>query len=81
MVQSDPKFHTKVMKYTVQVNLLRVLTDFCCIQIYDAGDFSVLTEMPPPKKEKWLGGQFLSPDRVLVWTISGKSYLYQLPNQ
>ncbi|KAG8267844.1 WD repeat-containing protein 7 [Homalodisca vitripennis] len=58
-------------------------TYLCCddlhIRIYDAGDFSVLCSVISPRGERWLGGQFLTPDRVLVWTDEGKAYMYRLP--
>lgn len=48
-------------------------------QIYDAGDFSVLCSVISPRGERWLGGEFLAPDRVLIWTDEGKGYMYKLP--
>uniref|UniRef100_A0A1B6MPX3 WD repeat-containing protein 7 n=1 Tax=Graphocephala atropunctata TaxID=36148 RepID=A0A1B6MPX3_9HEMI len=76
-----------------QIKCLNALTLTCCSQnqrtvlivcskywqIYDAGDFSVLCSVISPRGERWLGGQFLSPDRVLVWTDEGKAYMYRLP--
>lgn len=48
-------------------------------QIFDAGDFSVLCSVISPRGERWLGGHFLSPEKVLVWTDDGKAYMYKLP--
>lgn len=48
-------------------------------QIFDAGDFSVLCSVISPHGERWLGGQFLDPEKVLVWTDEGKAYMYRLP--
>lgn len=39
----------------------------------------MLCSVISPRGERWLGGQFLSPDRVLVWTDDGKAYMYRLP--
>ncbi|KAG1680482.1 WD repeat-containing protein 7 [Nymphon striatum] len=49
-------------------------------QIFDAGDFAVLCTVHSRRWERWSGGQFLSSDRVIVWSDSGKGYLYKLPN-
>ncbi|CAG7815558.1 unnamed protein product [Allacma fusca] len=49
-------------------------------QIYDAGDFSVLAQAKAPANEKWYGGNFIAPDRVVLWGVSGKSYLFKLPS-
>lgn len=48
-------------------------------QIYDAGDFTVLCSVISPSGERWLGGDFLSSDRVILWSDEGKGYLYRLP--
>ncbi|XP_054707757.1 WD repeat-containing protein 7-like [Uloborus diversus] len=48
-------------------------------QIYDAGDFSLLCSTNNPQNERWLGGDFLSADRVLIWSDCGKGFLYKLP--
>ena len=29
--------------------------------------------------ERWLGGEFISAERVVVWSDDGKAYLYKLP--
>ncbi|XP_037046660.1 WD repeat-containing protein 7 isoform X3 [Bradysia coprophila] len=48
-------------------------------QIYDAGDFTVLCSVISPSGERWLGGDFLANDRVILWSDEGKGYLYRLP--
>ncbi|CAB0036498.1 unnamed protein product [Trichogramma brassicae] len=48
-------------------------------QIYDAGDFSVLCSVDAPVGERWMAGDFLSADRVIVWSDEGHGYLYKLP--
>ncbi|XP_072937489.1 WD repeat-containing protein 7 isoform X3 [Epargyreus clarus] len=60
-----------------QRTVLVVCAKYC--QIYDAGDFSVLCSMQAPSGERWMSGDFLAPDRVLVWSTEGKGYLYKLP--
>jgi hypothetical protein len=50
-------------------------------QIYDASDFSVLCTVISHRGERWLGGEFLALDRILVWTDEGKAYLYKLPSK
>uniref|UniRef100_A0A1B6CWJ7 WD repeat-containing protein 7 n=1 Tax=Clastoptera arizonana TaxID=38151 RepID=A0A1B6CWJ7_9HEMI len=86
---SDPIFEDE----SKQIRCLNAVTLTCCKQnqrtvliacskywqIYDAGDFSVLCSVISPRGERWLGGEFLQPDRVLVWTDDGKGYMYKLP--
>lgn len=48
-------------------------------QIYDAGDFSLLCSESNRCGERWSGGDFISIDKVLVWSSDGKGYLYKLP--
>ncbi|XP_026313691.1 WD repeat-containing protein 7 [Hyposmocoma kahamanoa] len=60
-----------------QRTVLIVCAKYC--QIYDAGDFSVLCGITAPAGERWLSGDFLAPDRVLVWSTEGKGYMYKLP--
>lgn len=48
-------------------------------QIYDAGDFSQLCRVGVQTGERWMGGDFLSADRVIVWTDMGRAYIYKLP--
>ncbi|XP_017768503.1 PREDICTED: WD repeat-containing protein 7 isoform X2 [Nicrophorus vespilloides] len=50
-------------------------------QIYDAGDFSVLCSYIAPRGERWMSGDFLAVDRIIVWSDAGKGYLYKLPNK
>ncbi|XP_063835595.1 WD repeat-containing protein 7-like [Ostrinia nubilalis] len=60
-----------------QRTVLIVCAKYC--QIYDAGDFSVLCSIQAPQGERWMSGDFLAPDRILVWSTEGKGYLYKLP--
>ncbi|XP_064292952.1 WD repeat-containing protein 7 isoform X3 [Plodia interpunctella] len=60
-----------------QRTVLIVCAKYC--QIYDAGDFSVLCSIQAPSGERWMSGDFLAPDRVLVWSTEGKGYMYKLP--
>ncbi|XP_076220619.1 WD repeat-containing protein Rbcn-3B isoform X12 [Nomia melanderi] len=48
-------------------------------QIYDAGDFSVLCSISAPHGERWMAGDFLAADRVIIWSDEGRGYLYKLP--
>lgn len=48
-------------------------------QIYDAGDFTILCSVIAPSGERWMGGDFLTSDRVILWSDDGKGYLYRLP--
>ncbi|XP_039747560.1 WD repeat-containing protein 7 isoform X1 [Pararge aegeria] len=60
-----------------QRTVLIVCAKYC--QIYDAGDFSVLCSIQAPSGERWMTGDFLAPDKILVWSTEGKGYLYKLP--
>ncbi|KAH9504952.1 WD repeat-containing protein 7, partial [Bulinus truncatus] len=48
-------------------------------QIYDASDFTLLCSESNRRGERWTGGNFLSVDRVIVWSNEGRGYLYKLP--
>ncbi|XP_053212301.1 WD repeat-containing protein 7-like isoform X2 [Panonychus citri] len=48
-------------------------------QIYDAHDFSLLFSIDNKRNERWAGGEFLSAEKILVWSDSGRGYIYQLP--
>ncbi|XP_042231958.1 WD repeat-containing protein 7-like isoform X8 [Homarus americanus] len=50
-------------------------------QIYDAGDFSQLCRVGATAGDRWMGGDFLSADRVIVWTDMGRAYIYKLPTK
>ncbi|XP_055913276.1 WD repeat-containing protein 7 [Eupeodes corollae] len=62
---------------TNQRTVLIVCTKYW--QIYDAGDFTVLCSVISPPRERWQGGDFISSDRVILWSDEGKGYLYKLP--
>lgn len=46
---------------------------------FNLGDFTVLCSVISPSGERWLGGDFLANDRVIVWSDEGRGYLYRLP--
>ncbi|XP_063908234.1 WD repeat-containing protein 7 isoform X4 [Zophobas morio] len=48
-------------------------------QVYDAGDFSILCSYLAPRGERWMSGDFLAADRIIMWSDAGKGYLYKLP--
>lgn len=50
-----------------------------CWHIYDAYDFALLCSTDNLPYERWMGGDFISGDRVCVWSDKGRGYLYQLP--
>jgi hypothetical protein len=47
--------------------------------VYDAGDFVLLCSEASRSGERWLGGEFIAVDRVVVWSNDGKAYLFKLP--
>uniref|UniRef100_A0A671FXF0 WD repeat domain 7 n=1 Tax=Rhinolophus ferrumequinum TaxID=59479 RepID=A0A671FXF0_RHIFE len=49
------------------------------IQVFDAGDYSLLCSGPSENGQTWTGGDFVSADKVIIWTENGQSYIYKLP--
>ena len=47
--------------------------------IYDAGDFTCLLSVDCHRGERWIGGEFISAERVCAWSDDGKAYIYKLP--
>lgn len=50
-------------------------------QVYDAGDFTILCSVIAPAGERWMGGDFLTSERIILWSDCGKGYLYRLPTK
>lgn len=48
-------------------------------QVFDAGDYSLLCSVPSENEQTWTGGDFVSADKVIVWTEDGQSFIYKLP--
>ncbi|XP_064598877.1 WD repeat-containing protein 7-like isoform X2 [Liolophura sinensis] len=48
-------------------------------RIYDASDFTLLCSESNRCGQRWAGGDFISVDRVIVWSTDGRGYLYKLP--
>ena len=40
--------------------------------VYDAGDFTCLLSVPCQRGERWLGGEFISGDKLCCWSDSGR---------
>lgn len=51
------------------------------LQVYDAGEFSLLCNEPSGKGNQWCGGEFISIDKVIVWSDTGQAFLYKLPSK
>ena len=76
-----------------QIRCLNAQSMTCCVynmrtvlvvcsnfwNIYDAGDFTRLLTVECHRGERWVGGEFISAERVCVWSDDGKAYLYKLP--
>ena len=76
-----------------QIRCLNALSLTCCVynmrtvlivcntywNVYDAGDFTCLLSVPCQRGERWLGGEFISGDKLCCWSDSGDAYLYKLP--
>ena len=77
-----------------QIRCLKALSMVCCKwnprtslvvcakswHVFDASDFSLICSVAPPVGRRWTGGDFLSTERILLWTDCGRSFLYQLPS-
>ncbi|XP_074851855.1 WD repeat-containing protein 7 isoform X3 [Carettochelys insculpta] len=48
-------------------------------RVFDAGDYSLLCSVPSENGQTWTGGDFVSADKVIVWTEDGQSFIYKLP--
>ncbi|XP_020850289.1 WD repeat-containing protein 7 isoform X2 [Phascolarctos cinereus] len=48
-------------------------------RVFDAGDYSLLCSGPSENGQTWTGGDFISADKVIIWTENGQSYIYKLP--
>uniref|UniRef100_U3J5V0 WD repeat-containing protein 7 n=1 Tax=Anas platyrhynchos platyrhynchos TaxID=8840 RepID=U3J5V0_ANAPP len=48
-------------------------------RVFDAGDYSLLCSLPSENEQTWTGGDFVSADKVIVWTEDGQSFIYKLP--
>ncbi|XP_076178195.1 WD repeat-containing protein Rbcn-3B isoform X2 [Ptiloglossa arizonensis] len=86
---SEPLYENE----SIQIRCLNALAMTCCPynqrtvlivcskdwQIYDASDFSFLCSNSAPYGERWMAGDFLAADRVILWSDKGHGYLYKLP--
>ncbi|XP_019387295.1 PREDICTED: WD repeat-containing protein 7 isoform X1 [Crocodylus porosus] len=48
-------------------------------RVFDAGDYSLLCSVPSENGQTWAGGDFVSADKVIIWTEDGQSFIYKLP--
>uniref|UniRef100_A0A8C8SHV6 WD repeat-containing protein 7 n=1 Tax=Pelusios castaneus TaxID=367368 RepID=A0A8C8SHV6_9SAUR len=48
-------------------------------RVFDAGDYSLLCSVPSENGQTWTGGDFVSADKVIIWTEDGQSFIYKLP--
>lgn len=92
---TEPKNKPIFEDESKQIRCLNAQTLTCCAynqrtvlivcskywQIYDAGDFTLLCSESNRCGERWAGGDFISVDRVVVWSNEGKGYLYKLPTK
>ena len=69
-----PDHDMTMRKMTTYLNLI-----WFDVQIYDAGEFSLLCNESASGTTQWTGGDFIAIDRVIVWNSSGQAYLYKLP--
>ena len=76
-----------------QIRCINAVSMTCCVynmrtvlvvcatywSIYDAGDFTCLLTVDCARGERWIGGEFISAERVAVWSDDGRAYLYRMP--
>uniref|UniRef100_A0A336LGZ9 CSON011489 protein n=1 Tax=Culicoides sonorensis TaxID=179676 RepID=A0A336LGZ9_CULSO len=94
LVGNENKFSEPIYENeSKQIRCLNAISMKCCAnnqrtvlivcakywQIYDAGDFTILCSVIAPTGERWMGGDFISSDRVLLYSDDGKGYVYRLP--
>ena len=48
-------------------------------QIFWQSTYSPFFSVQCKRGERWLGGEFISAERVVIWSDDGKAYLYKLP--
>ncbi|XP_044877728.1 WD repeat-containing protein 7 [Mauremys mutica] len=60
-----------------QCSLLVVCSKYW--RVFDAGDYSLLCSVPSENGQTWTGGDFVSADKVIIWTEDGQSFIYKLP--
>ncbi|KAF7217714.1 transcript variant X3 [Nothobranchius furzeri] len=48
-------------------------------RVFDAGDYSLLCSVSSNNDQSWTGGEFISADKVIIWTEDGSSHIYMLP--
>ncbi|XP_067401540.1 WD repeat-containing protein 7 isoform X2 [Emydura macquarii macquarii] len=48
-------------------------------RVFDAGDYSLLCSVSSENGQTWTGGDFVSADKVIIWTEDGQSFIYKLP--
>ncbi|XP_053318494.1 WD repeat-containing protein 72 [Spea bombifrons] len=49
-------------------------------KVYDYCDFSLLCTDNCKSGQSFVGGEFLAANRLIIWTVDGHSYIYQLLN-
>ncbi|XP_029430360.1 WD repeat-containing protein 72 [Rhinatrema bivittatum] len=64
-------------RYTERL-LLVICSD--CWKVFDYCDFSLLCTEASSSGQSFAGGEFLAPNRLIVWTESGHGSIYQLLN-
>ncbi|XP_076019795.1 WD repeat-containing protein 7 [Genypterus blacodes] len=48
-------------------------------RVFDAMDYSLLCSVPSENDQAWTGGEFITADKVIIWTEDGSSHIYKLP--
>ena len=62
--------------FTCLLKYVNFVVEFFCFTIFDQNfRFSVQCK----RGERWQGGEFISAERVAVWSDDGTAYLYKLP--
>ncbi|XP_060708994.1 WD repeat-containing protein 72-like isoform X2 [Hemiscyllium ocellatum] len=59
--------------------LLVVCSD--CWKVFDYCDFSLLCFVNCNNGHHWAGGEVLAANKIIIWTETGHSYIYQLPDR
>ncbi|KAJ3129771.1 hypothetical protein HK098_000140 [Nowakowskiella sp. JEL0407] len=74
-VTLSPWFLVKVNRF--DRNLLLVLNKLACsVYVYGKTSITFLVSIPVPEGELWTGGKFLSARSIILWTSTGRSFIY-----
>ncbi|XP_008490266.1 WD repeat-containing protein 72 [Calypte anna] len=70
----------RVVRFCTYTERFLLLVSSTCWQVYDYCDFSLLCMEFCESGQYFAGGEVLAAYRLIIWTVDGHSYIYQLLN-